>query len=157
MDFYTADYCDAHPDLVQVLEPQYKNYGGKLKAEGAIVTVKLPGNNKTLIEVLKTPGEGRVVVVDVDAQFRAVVGENLMKFAQENNWSAIIVNGYVRDTHITTKIDVALLALGTCPAKVIPAADGSIGEDIRFGGVDFKDGEHCYIDLDGIITTKNRF
>ena len=35
-------------------------------------------------------------------RYFAVVGDNLMKFANDNKYEGIIVNGYVRDT-VTTK------------------------------------------------------
>ena len=54
----------------------------------------------------------------------AVVGENLMKFAHQNNYAGIVINGYVRDTFQITDIPVALYALDTCPRKYIPVTSG---------------------------------
>ena len=65
-----------------------------------------------------------MVVVDVDREFFAVVGENLMKFAHKNNYAGIVINGFVRDTFQITDIPVALYALGTCPRKSIPVTRG---------------------------------
>jgi len=111
MKFYTADLCDKYPENIQVLDPILKSYGGAKRVMGQIVTVKLSGSNKTLIELLKSEGAGQIAVVDVEAKFTAVVGDNLMKFAHENNWAGIIINGYVRDTKNTKEIDVGLFAL----------------------------------------------
>lgn len=156
MDFFTADLCDSHPERVRVLDPLFKNYGGRSKCQGEIVTVKLPAHNKTLVEVLKTPGENRMIVVDANGQYVAVAGENLMKLAKDNGWVGIIVNGYVRDIHITQTIDVVLLALGTCPKKEIPPRDGSVGESCHFGGITIHDGDYGYIDLDGMIVCQKK-
>ena len=99
MTFFTADICDENSDKVSVLDSGYKNFGGATKCQGEIVTIKLDKNNSELIKLLRDEdGTGKVVVVDVNAEFFAVVGENLMKFAQQNNYSGIIVNGYIRDT-----------------------------------------------------------
>jgi len=153
MKFYTADLCDKYPDQVQVLAPIMKSYGGAKRVMGQIVTVQLSGSNKTLIELLKSEGAGQIAVVDVEAKFTAVVGDNLMKFAHENNWAGIIINGYVRDTKNTKEIDVGLFALGTCPKKTMEVCEGSLHVKIHFGGIDFNEGDYLYADRDGIIVS----
>ena len=153
MKFYTADLCDKYPEQVAVLEPIMKSYGGSKRAMGKIVTVKLPGSNKTLIELLKSEGAGQIAVVDVEANYTAVVGDNLMKFAYEHNWAGIIINGYVRDTKNTKEIDVALFALGTCPKKTMEACEGELHVNLNFGGICFNEGDYLYADRDGIIVS----
>lgn len=154
MKFYTADLCDKYPENIQVLDPILKSYGGSKRVMGQIVTVKLSGSNKTLVELLKSEGAGQIAVVDVDAKYTAVVGDNLMKFAHENNWAGIIINGYVRDTKNTKEIDVALFALGTCPKKTMEACEGSLHVKVEFGGVSFNEGDYLYADRDGIIVSE---
>lgn len=154
MNFFTADFCDEHPELVDVLSHDFKNYGGAQKCRGEVITIKLDKNNSDLITLLRDEdGEGKVVVVDVDAEFFAVVGENLMKFAQQNNYSGIIVNGYIRDTFQIKDIPVALYALGTCPKKYIPVTKGQRDIPLSFGGVNFKNGDYIYADTDGVMVT----
>jgi len=154
MDFFTADFCDEHHDKVEVLSHEYKNYGGSKKCKGEVVTVKLDKNNSELIKILRDEdGSGKVVVVDVDREYFAVVGENLMNFAHQNNYSGIIVNGYIRDTHQIENIPVSLWAIGTCPKKYIPKTDAKRGVELSFGGVCFKDGDYVYADGDGVIVT----
>lgn len=153
MKFYTADLCDKYPEHVHVVDPILKSYGGAKRVMGQIVTVKLSGSNKTLIELLKSEGAGQIAVVDVDAHYTAVVGDNLMKFAGENNWAGIIINGYVRDTKNTKEIDVGLFALGTCPKKTMEPCDGSLHVTLNFGGVSFNEGDYLYADRDGIIVS----
>lgn len=157
MDFFTADICDEHPDKVYVLDCDFKNYGAKKKVRGIVTTVKLDRNNSELIKVLRDEdGTGKIVVVDVEDEYFAVVGENLMKFAEKNNYEAIIVNGYVRDTEQIKDIQVALFAKGTCPRKYIPVTVGERGIEVSFGGVKFCEGDYIYADSDGIILTKER-
>jgi len=151
MPFYTADISDEHHEIVQVLSPEYHSYGGVEKCKGPIATLKLNDENSDLITMLKEPGEGRIAVVDVNRVHYAVVGENLMKFAHENNWAGILINGYVRDTHITKTIPVGLWALGTCPRKSHKKQAGERDVTFTFGGVFFKNGEILLADLDGII------
>lgn len=155
MFFETSDLCDKYDNQVQVLEPLFHSYGGKIKCSGKIATCKIIDNNAELIKLLKSDGKGRVCVVDVNAKYVAVVGDKLMGFAAENNWQGILVNGYVRDIQNTKKIDVGLWALGTCPKKAIEVNSGECGVSLRFGGVEFCEGDWFYGDLDGIITAKN--
>ena len=154
MAFFTADICDQHPDKVLVLGAGYRNYGGADKCQGEIVTIKLDKNNSDLITLLRdVDGTGKVVVVDVEQAYVAVVGENLMKFAQQNNYAGIIVNGYVRDTFQIKDIPVVLYALGTCPQKHAPATVGEVNAPLSFGGIDFTSGDYLYADTDGVIVT----
>ena len=157
MDFFTADICDEHPDKTYVLDNEFKNYGAKEKICGTVVTVKLDRNNSELIKVLRDEdGTGKVVVVDVQNEYFAVVGENLMKFAAGNNYEGIIVNGYIRDTFQIKDIEVALFARGTCSRKYIPVTQGERGVELSFCGVQFNDGDYIYADTDGIILTKEK-
>lgn len=156
MNFFTADLCDEHHDRVQVLEHIFKSFGKREKFRGRVVTIKLDEDNRGLIELLKEDGKGKVAVVDVDAKFCAVVGENLMLMAKKNGWEGIIINGYVRDVHITRDIDVGLLALGTCPkrSKKISASQREV--ELEFGGVVFKDGMEVFSDHDGVIVKESK-
>ncbi|MGL1957460.1 MAG: ribonuclease E activity regulator RraA [Colwellia sp.] len=157
MTFFTADICDEHSDKVSVLGTGYKNYGGAAKCQGEIVTIKLDKNNSDLIKLLRDEdGTGKVVVVDVDQEYYAVVGENLMKFADKNNYSGIVINGYIRDTFQITDIPVALFALDTCPRKYIPVTSGERSVNLSFGGVEFNQGDYLYADTDGIIVTSDK-
>ncbi len=152
MAFFTADLCDTYPDKTSVLGPGYSNYGGATHCQGEVVTIELDRNNADLITLLRDePGEGKVVVVDSDQAYFAIVGEMLMKFALKNGYAGIIVNGYIRDTVQIKDIPVALYALGTCSRKSIPVTTGKRNTTLSFGGVEFRDGDYVYVDNDGVI------
>ena len=154
MTFFTADICDENSDNVSVLGPGYRNYGGAEKCQGEVVTIRLDRNNADLISLLRDEdGSGKVVVVDVAQAYYAVVGENLMKFAHQNNYAGILVNGYIRDTFQIGEIPVALYALGTCPRKYIPVTDGDRNVSLSFGGITVNHGDYLYADSDGVIVT----
>ena len=157
MACFTADICDEHSEVTSVLGPGFSNYGGAEKCQGEIVTQKLNLNNTDLISLLRDEdGSGKVVVVDVDAAYYAVVGENLMKFAQQNNYAGIVVNGYIRDTFQISDIPVALYALGTCSRKSIAPTSGERNIPVSFGGITFTPGEYLYGDTDGVIVTPSK-
>jgi len=151
---FTADFCDTYPDQVSVLGPGFSNYGGAQLCQGEVVTIRLNQNNSDLIKLLRDEdGQGKVVVVDADQAYFAIVGEMLMKFAHQNGYTGIIVNGYIRDTFQIKDIPVALYALGTCSRKYIPVTQGQRDIPLSFGGVEFKPGDYVYTDSDGIIVT----
>jgi regulator of ribonuclease activity A len=157
MNFSTADFCDKYKEQLQVLELPLNSYGGVNSFSGEIVTIKLDKNNHELIKLLRDEnGNGKVAVVDVDGAFFAVVGDNLMKFAYQNDWSGIVINGYVRDTKITKTIPVGLMAIGTCPKKSFENNEAQRDIELHFGGVSFRNGEYIYVDEDGIIVSLNQ-
>jgi regulator of ribonuclease activity A len=157
MTFFTADICDEYSEKVSVLGAGYTNYGGASKCQGEIVTIKLNKNNSDLIALLRDEdGSGKVVVVDVDQEYFAVVGENLMKFAHQNNYAGIIVNGYIRDTFQIIDIPVALYALGACARKSIPVTSGERAVDLSFAGIKINHGDYLYADTDGVIVTPEK-
>jgi regulator of ribonuclease activity A len=122
--------------------------------QGKVVTIKLNLNNSDLVSLLRDEdGHGKVVVVDADQEYFAIVGEKLMQYAQANGFEGIIVNGYVRDTYQIKDIPVALYALGTCSKKSIPVTQGTRDIPISFGGVEFRPGDYVYTDTDGVIVT----
>ena len=156
MTFSTADLCDANADNVKVLEMNLSSYGAKGSFYGQIVTIKLDEDNSGLVAMLRDEeGKGKVAVVDVEQDFCAVVGDNLMGFAAKNDWEGIIINGYVRDTKITKTIDAGLLALGTCPRRSAKRSPCTKNTVLNFGGIDFKEGEWVYADEDGVIVSKS--
>jgi regulator of ribonuclease activity A len=79
-----------------------------------------------------------------------------MKFANDNKFEGIIVNGYVRDTVTTKEFDIGLIAKGTCPRKYIPIQSGQIGVPLVIDDVEINDGDYVYVDPDGIVITKEK-
>lgn len=65
----------------------------------------------------------KILVIDVEAKYTAVVGDNMMKFAYENNWSGIVVNVMSKAIQNTKEIDVTF-ALWHMPKKTIETKDG---------------------------------
>ena len=157
MGFFTADLCDVFSNKTEVLGPDFQSYGGNRKFKGEVITVKLDKNNKDLATLLKdSDGVGKVVIVDVNMRYFAVVGDNLMKFASDSKYEGIIVNGYVRDTVTTKEFDIGLIAKGTCPRKYIPAQDGQIRVPLVIDDVEINSGDYVYVDSDGIVICKER-
>lgn len=157
MNIQIADLCDDNRDKkIEVLSSKFKNYGALKKFHGQIVTLKLDKSNWLLLETLRDEeGDGRILVVDNSEEFFGVVGDKLMTFAKENNWKAIILNGYVRDTDTTKDINVGLLAIGTCPLRNFEITNSQRDIELNFAGVTFNTGDYIYADNDGVIISKD--
>ncbi len=154
----TADLCDNNKNKkIQVLSSRFKNFGALKFFHGEIETLKINKSNWKLLSILRdTNGEGKIVVVDNDEEHFGVVGDKLMAFALENNWKAIILNGYVRDIDETKNINVGLFAIGSCPLRNFEETESSQGCEVNFDGVTFNQGDYIYGDNDGIIITKEK-
>ncbi|AXX92025.1 S-adenosylmethionine--2-demethylmenaquinone methyltransferase [Malaciobacter molluscorum LMG 25693] len=159
MSISTADICDDFRDKakIQVLSPKFKSYGGKTNFQGEVITVKLDKSNWLLLSMLKDEkGDGKVVVVDVDQAYYGIVGDRLMAFAKNNNYEAIIINGYVRDTNETVNIDVGLYAIGTCPQRNFEKTNSARDIELNFEGIKVNSGDYIYADCDGVIITEEK-
>lgn len=157
MSFSTADLCDEYGEKVSVLNLPLQPYGAVGAFEGSVVTIQLDEDNGDLVKLLRdNDGEGRVVVVDVEGKYCAVVGDNLMGFAHKNGWAGIVINGYVRDTAVTRTIPVGLLALGTCPQKSPKKAASIQNSDLNMGGITIHSGDYLYADEDGVIVSASK-
>ena len=59
----TADLCDAYGDLLQYVEPIFRDFGQKTKFGGKICTVKCHEDNSYVKAALAEPGDGRVIEI----------------------------------------------------------------------------------------------
>ncbi len=152
MDFTTADLCDEYPQLIRVLDPLFRNYGGTDRFSGPVETVQVYEDNIVVRETLEAQGRGRVLVVDGGGSFRcALVGGHLGQLAQRNGWSGLLINGCVRDTLELARISIGIRALNTVPMRSAKEGKGNVGATLTFAGVSFAPGKVLYADADGII------
>ena len=154
MQFTTPDLSDAYPDT-QALAPILKNLGGKKTFWGKIETLQCPDDNSFVKELLNTQGKGKVLVVDANGiSTVALLGDMIAEAGVENNWSGIVINGYVRDIDILGKLDIGVQALGTMPVRSEKKNQGQLGIDITFGGITFSRGNYIYADNNGLLLSK---
>ena len=154
MPFTTPDLSDAYPDT-QALAPILKNLGGKKTFWGKIETLQCPDDNSFVKELLNTQGKGKVLVVDANGiSTVALLGDMIAEAGVKNNWSGIVINGYVRDIDILGKLDIGVQALGTMPVKSEKKNQGQLGIDITFGGITFSRGNYIYADNNGLLLSK---
>ena len=152
MAIKTTDLCDYHADALRVLAPIFGDYGGRHGFAGVIQTVKTFEDNSRVREVLDTPGEGRVLVVDGSGSLRcALMGDQLAAKARDNGWAGLLVYGCVRDAADRADLDIGIKALNTHPCKSEKNGVGEIGVKVTFAGVTITPGEWLCADRDGIV------
>ncbi|KAM0916944.1 hypothetical protein ACQ4PT_009935 [Festuca glaucescens] len=152
-----ADLCDANASLIltgelRILEPVFQAYGQCISFSGRVVTMRVLEHNVGENELLETPGEGRVLVLDGRGSKRcAIMGGNLAEQACRNGWAGAVVNGCVRDVDDINSFAIGVRALASHPRQ--PGKDGvpEMHVDVKFAGAVIRDGEWLYADTDGII------
>jgi len=148
----TPDLCDQYPELIQVVEPMFSNYGGRERFGGEIVTVKCFEDNSVVKQLVATEGQGRVMVVDGGGSMRrACLGDMLAEKASANGWSGLIIYGCIRDVDEIMATDIGVQALGTHPMKTEKKGIGETQIPVTFGGVTFYPGHYIYADNNGIV------
>src|SRR6478735_8566994 len=139
----TPDLCDAHENVVAVLEPIFVNYGGRDAFGGEIVTVKCFEDNSLVKEQLATAGNGRVLVVDGGGSLRrALLGDMIAESAVKNGWSGVVIYGAIRDVDVVASLDLGVQALGAIPLKTEKRGIGDFNVPVRFAGVDICPGNY---------------
>jgi regulator of ribonuclease activity A len=152
VEFTTADLCDAHPELVRVVQPLFREYGGLTKFSGPVETLEVFEDNALVREVLESSGSGRVLVVDGAGSLRcALVGDRLASLAHQTGWAGLLINGSVRDSAELREIPLGIRALSTSPRPSGKVGTGKRGRSITFAGVTFDPGMFLYADADGVL------
>jgi regulator of ribonuclease activity A len=150
----TADLCDAHGDAVQVCEPVFHAYGGRIAFAGPVSTVRCFEDNTRIKQAVESPGEGRVLVVDGGGSRRhALLGGNLGVAAVKNGWVGVIIHGCIRDSAELAPLPLGIRALGTMPLRSEKRGEGERDVPVRFAGVTFRPGDWVYADEDGVIVS----
>ena len=154
MSFSTPDLSDENPDT-KALAPILKNLGGKKVFWGKIETLQCPDDNSFVKELMNSEGNGKVLVVDANGiSTVALLGDIIAEAGVKNNWSGVVINGYVRDIDILSTLDIGVQALGTMPIRSEKKNQGQIGVDISFGGLTFSSGDYVYADNNGLLLSK---
>jgi regulator of ribonuclease activity A len=155
----TTDLCDANEDalaegVLRVFDPGLVALGGRAAFAGKAVTLKLFEDNSLLADVVKTPGEGRVLVVDAGGSRRcAVFGGNLAAAAAKNGWAGVVINGCARDCAEIDAADLGVRALALHPRRSLKRGEGQRDLPVSFLGVTVRPGEWIYADADGVLVS----
>ena len=147
----TADICDDQPDA-RVCELQFRNFSGCEAFHGEAVTFETYEDNEGLRKILGQEGRGKVLVVDGRGSMRrALCGGNIAMIACENNWSGLIFNGAIRDSHEFIPLDFGVKAVGVTAMRPRTDGIGHEGGMLTMGGIVIRPGEYVYADRDAVI------
>ncbi|GAA5160543.1 MULTISPECIES: ribonuclease E activity regulator RraA [Amycolatopsis] len=155
--FSTADLVDEHGDRLQVCDTQFRQFGAHRAFTGPVRTVSCYHDNGLVKELLNTPGEGAVLVVDGRGSLHsALTGDLIAKAAVDNGWAGLVINGAVRDSAVLAGLPIGIKALGTNPRKSSKAGAGAVDVPVGFGGITFHPGDVLYSDDDGVVLLPSR-
>ncbi|HSG55402.1 MAG TPA: ribonuclease E activity regulator RraA [Paracoccaceae bacterium] len=147
--------CDLHDDFgpqLEIVPFGLISYGGREAFFGPVETVKCLEDNSRLRELSRTPGEGRVLVVDGGESVRhALMGDMIAGDFCKNGWAGVVIWGAVRDVKELAKLDMGIMALGNIMRPSIRREDGQIGVPVRIGEARVEPGAFLVADEDGVI------
>jgi regulator of ribonuclease activity A len=157
MNISTPDLCDANPELVRIVEPLFKNFGGKKSFGGEIVTIKCFEDNSLVKENAGQNGKGKIMVVDGGGSLKkALLGDLIAETAMNNGWAGFIIYGCIRDVEPIGSMDIGVKALNSTPLKTERKGEGELNVPVTFAGVTFSPGEYVYSDETGIIVSSKQ-
>ncbi len=155
MPFKTTDLYDEHLENLQVAAPIFRDFGGKTRFHGQIVTLKTVDDNTFLKSSFEQDGRGKVLVVDASGSTRcAMMGDVMAALGAANGWEGIVLHGCIRDSADVAKVDIGVKALATTPRKTVKRNQGVLDIPVHFADVDFLPGHFLYADEDGIVLSK---
>ncbi len=148
----TSDLFDTYGDQLETCATQLRSYGTHTRFTGKIVTLRSFEDNLLLKDLIREPGEGRVIVVDSGASLRvAMLGDNMARLAADNDWAGVVVNGAVRDVTALADLPIGIRAPGSNPRRSRKDGVGHVGETLSFGGAVFTPGRQLVADEDGVV------
>ena len=130
MDFRTADLVDEHGEALQSCDLQLRQLGGRRRFHGPIRTVACFQDNALVKQVLSTPGDGAVLVVDGEGS-RTPQERTLERLSSPEATAEDLLNEF------------ATLTLGSGAAAMVlgRASEHPEGHRVVGGGAEFGPGE----------------
>ena len=151
----TADLYDERGDELDSLSLQLHDFGGRVAFDGPVRTVRCHRDNALVKDLLATPGDGAVLVVDGGGSLEsALVGDLIAASAVENGWAGLIVFGAIRDRAAIGELPIGVKALGSNPRKSVKAGIGEVDVAVTIAGVAFVPGRHVWADADGVLVER---
>jgi len=150
----TPDLCDDFEETIRIVDPSlgFRNFGGKTRFGGQVVTVKCFEDNSRVKELSNKDGIGKVMVVDGGgSRRRALLGDQVGQNCVKTGWEGLVIYGSIRDVDEIAELNLGVQALGPSPMKTMKRNEGQTSIPIHFGGVTFKDGDCIVCDNNGIV------
>jgi len=153
--FKTTDLYDEYLETLQVVAPIFRDFGGRDKFYGQIVTLKALEDNTYLKASFESDGSGKVLVVDSAASMQcAMMGDVMAALGASNGWEGVVINGCIRDSADVGRVNIGVKALATIPRKTVKRDQGVLNVPVHFADVTFTPGHYLYADEDGIVISE---
>lgn len=151
MKFTVPDICDEFYEKIQIGDSFYNSYGGIEKFYGEIRTVQCEHSNSVVKDIVKNNGKGKVLFIShTGKDLCSMVGDQIAQIAYENQWSGIVVDGYIRDVEVIKDIQIGLYAKNTFPKKTDKTVGtGQINVPFKIKEINIVPGYWIYVDSNG--------
>jgi regulator of ribonuclease activity A len=151
----TADLYDERGEQLQSVSLQLQNLGGIAHFSGLVRTIRCFEDNGLVKQVLATPGDGAVLVVDGGGSLRsALMGDLIAASAVTNGWAGVVIFGAIRDRQALSGLALGIKALGSNPRKSAKLSEGEVDVVLTVDGVTFSPGVTLVSDEDGILVER---
>jgi regulator of ribonuclease activity A len=151
MTLKTSDLCDACDEALPCALP-FRGWGQRRAFAGNIRTLRVHEDIALMRDMVGSPGQGQVLVIDGGGSMvRAVFGDVMAGVASRNGWAGLVINGAIRDGLEIDAMDIGVKALGTVPKRGQRTGAGEVDVPVSFGGVTFTPGSRVVADDDGVI------
>jgi regulator of ribonuclease activity A len=153
-DAFEARFLDG---TLAVLGSIWLTLGQHIAFAGPCITLQVFEDNSLLADLVKTPGEDRVIVVDGGGSTRcALLGGNLAKAAQDNHWAGIVIHGAARDADEIDACAIGVRALALSPRRSVKRGAGQRDIALQINGVRVQPGDWVYVDRDGVLVSRTQ-
>ena len=151
MTLKTSDLCDACDEALACSLP-LRGWGRRRAFAGNIRTIRCHEDIGLMRDVISSPGNGNVLVIDGGGSVaRALFGDVMAANASRNGWAGMVINGAIRDGLEIDAMDIGVKALGSVPKRGARTGAGEVDVPVSFGGVTFTPGLRLVADEDGVI------
>lgn len=151
----TADLYDERGEALASVSLQFLDLGGRRAFDGPVRTIRCFQDNALVKQILATPGDGAVLIIDGAGSLEtALMGDLIAASAVQNGWAGVVINGAVRDRRALAGLDLGVKALGSNPRKSAKEGIGEVDVPVELGGVRITPGTHLWADEDGILVER---
>lgn len=148
----TCDLFDKFKDAARFVLPGFHDFGAVKRFSGEVVTVKCFEDNSRVKELLATPGNGRVLVVDGAGSLRcALMGDMIAASAVKSGWAGVVIWGCVRDVGELATLELGVKALAAIPRASTRRDQGLVDAPVELPGAVVNPGDVLFADEDGIV------
>lgn len=149
--FQTSNLIAKYGASIQSIQPGlFQDFTSMMSFSGQIETLSAPDSAALVDQTLRTPGAGKILVVDGGGSTNGLFDSSMAMVAQQNGWKGVIINGYVVDPPALQAQPLGVKALGQNPMRGMQQM-GQRGVTLTIASIFFNPGAWVYADAGGIV------